>query len=65
MEKVAVVGKSVRTSGPVPQSVLAEMFESVMGAIYVDAGLERCRSSYLHICPFPKSFFELKKRLKI
>ncbi|KAK9813584.1 hypothetical protein WJX73_008665 [Symbiochloris irregularis] len=65
LAKMAVVGKGVRSSGPVPLNLLAEMFESIMGAIYVDAGLERCRASYLHLCPMPKSFFELKKRLKL
>ena len=58
---IAVVGKSMRL--PLPPSVLAEMFESVMGAVYVDGGLERCRAAYLHTCPMPATFRELTQSL--
>lgn len=60
IDGLAVVGKSVRTAGPLPSSILAEMFESVMGAIYVDGGLAQARTVYLHLHPLPLDFKDLK-----
>lgn len=61
LQHIIVVGKSLQR--PLPLSLMAEMFESVMGAVYVDAGLDCVRAAYLHTQPLPKSFQDLEQTL--
>jgi len=43
IDRVLVVGKGVGTLGKVPQSLIANAFESIVGAIYLDGGMESAR----------------------
>jgi ribonuclease III len=40
LEKVIIVGKGVAQSGELPQSMLADAFEAIVAAIFLDRGLE-------------------------
>ncbi len=40
LEKVIIVGKGVTQSGDLPQSMLADAFEAIVAAIFLDRGLE-------------------------
>jgi ribonuclease III len=42
-DKLAI-GKGMRTRGELPASLLAALLEAIIGAIYLDAGLERVRA---------------------
>ena len=42
-----IVGKGVGTKGKVPKSLLANAFESVVGAVYLDGGLEAVKDFLL------------------
>lgn len=44
IEKCLVVGKGVGTKGKVPKSLLANAFESILAAIYLDGGWNTIRS---------------------
>ncbi len=41
LEKLLILGKGMQTSGEVPPSLAAAAFESVIGALYLDAGFEK------------------------
>lgn len=43
IDRVLVVGKGVGTLGRVPASLVANAFESIVGAIYLDGGIETVR----------------------
>lgn len=43
LEEFLILGKGLSTQGPVPESVLADVFESLVAAIYLDGGLEAAR----------------------
>ena len=43
IDRVLVVGKGVGTLGRVPSSLVANGFESIVGAIYLDGGIEAAR----------------------
>ncbi len=43
MEDFLILGKGLSTQGAVPESVLADVFESLVAAIYLDGGLEAAR----------------------
>ena len=46
------LGKGMRSQGPLPSSLAAGVFESVIGAVYLDAGYERARAFILeHLDP--------------
>lgn len=47
LEKFLVVGKGVGLKGKVPKSLLANVFESVVAAIYLDGGMERVKDFLL------------------
>ena len=42
-------GGEIKTGGEDRESILANAFEAVIGAIYLDGGLDACRRSILHI----------------
>ncbi|MDG2383659.1 MAG: ribonuclease III [Pirellulaceae bacterium] len=44
LEPMLIVGKGISTEQPVPRSLLADVFESVVAAIYLDGGNEASRS---------------------
>jgi len=44
LEKCLVVGKGVGTAGKVPMSLLANSFESIVAAIYLDGGLDALKN---------------------
>lgn len=44
---VLVVGKGIGTSGNVPDSLMANAFESIVGAIYLDGGMEAAKTFLL------------------
>lgn len=44
---VLVVGKGIGTSGTVPDSLLANAFESIVGAIYLDGGMDAAKTFLL------------------
>jgi ribonuclease-3 len=43
LEEFLILGKGLSTQGEVPESVLADVFESLVAAIYLDGGLEAAR----------------------
>ncbi len=43
LDSLLAIGKGMKGVGPPPSSVLADVFESVLGAIYLDGGLEASR----------------------
>ncbi len=43
IDRILVVGKGVGTLGRVPPSLVANAFESIVGAIYLDGGIEAVR----------------------
>lgn len=43
IDRILVVGKGVGTLGKVPDSLVANAFESIVGAIYLDGGIEAVR----------------------
>ena len=43
IDRILVVGKGVGTLGRVPSSLVANAFESIVGAIYLDGGIEAVR----------------------
>ncbi len=49
LQQFLVVGKGVGTMGKVPISLLANAFESIVGAIYLDGGIEASREFLLPI----------------
>jgi ribonuclease-3 len=44
IDRILVVGKGVGTLGKVPDSLVANAFESIVGAIYLDGGVESVRN---------------------
>lgn len=44
LDKLLVVGKGVGSPGQVPASLLANAFESILGAIYLDGGMDAART---------------------
>lgn len=47
LEKCLVVGKGVGSKGQVPTSLLANAFESIVAAVYLDGGMETLKSILL------------------
>ncbi len=47
LDEFIVVGKGVGKSGKVPKSLLANAFESIVAAIYLDAGMDAVKSFLL------------------
>lgn len=47
LEELLVVGKGLGQNGSVPDSLLANSFESILGAIYLDGGLEAAKDFLL------------------
>jgi ribonuclease III len=43
LESVLIVGKGISSGQPVPHSLLADVFESLVAAIYLDGGIEPTR----------------------
>jgi ribonuclease-3 len=43
LREVLIVGKGVSSNGDVPQSLMADAFESIIAAIYLDGGLQPVR----------------------
>jgi len=53
LSPLLLLGKGMTRSGKLPQSICAAVFESLIGAIYVDAGLDVAREFILrHISPY-------------
>jgi ribonuclease III len=42
-DEFLILGKGIGSQGPTPASVLADVFESLVGAIYIDGGMEAAR----------------------
>mmetsp|Transcript_3230 Transcript_3230/g.6477 ORF Transcript_3230/g.6477 Transcript_3230/m.6477 type:complete len:238 (+) Transcript_3230:743-1456(+) len=54
LAEMMIIGKSVRVaSGKPSDSMLAETFEAVLGAVYVDGGLNAVRKAYGQNFPLP------------
>ena len=52
IEEFLVLGKGMGTQGQTPASVLADVFESIVGALYLDGGMEAARRFIVeHIAP--------------
>jgi ribonuclease-3 len=47
LERFLVLGKGIRVQSPVPASVLADVFEAMVAAIYLDGGMEAAREFVL------------------
>jgi ribonuclease-3 len=47
MERFMILGKGMTTQEVIPASVMADVFESLVGAIYLDAGLEAAQEFVL------------------
>lgn len=43
LEDKLAIGKGMQTRGELPSSLLAALLESIVGAIFLDSGLDRCR----------------------
>jgi ribonuclease-3 len=41
LQSVLQVGRGITQRGVLPQSILADMFEAIVGAVYLDAGIEK------------------------
>ena len=53
LDRFLRVGPGVGRAGPLPRNLLGDVFESLIGAIYLDGGLEVARSWVLqHVGPF-------------
>lgn len=51
-EEFLVLGKGIGSQGPTPASVLSDVFESLVGAIYLDGGFEAARKFVVrHVGP--------------
>ncbi|KAK9844107.1 hypothetical protein WJX81_004665 [Elliptochloris bilobata] len=71
LEEVVVVGRCLSTQvgngldaddpNWTSSSVTAEAFEAVLGAVYLDGGLERARDMYVRCFPLPESIREVNK----
>src|SRR4051794_21823738 len=48
MDEFLFLGKGMHLHAAVPPSVMADVFESLVGAIYLDGGLEPAKSFILH-----------------
>lgn len=44
LDRFLVLGKGIRVQAPVPASVLADVFEALVAAIYLDGGLDSART---------------------
>lgn len=51
LEQYLVVGKGIGNRGPVPLSLLANAFESIVAAIYLDGGMEPTKKFLMRFLP--------------
>jgi len=51
LEEFLVVGKGIGNRGPVPLSLLANAFESIVAAIYLDGGMKPTRQFLMRLIP--------------
>ena len=51
IEEFLVVGKGIGNRGPVPMSLLANAFESIVAAIYLDGGMESTKKFLMRFVP--------------
>ncbi len=51
LEEFLVVGKGIGNRGPVPTSLLANAFESIVAAIYLDGGMEPTKRFLMRFVP--------------
>ncbi|MEL6894661.1 MAG: ribonuclease III [Planctomycetota bacterium] len=47
LDKLVIVGRGVQRSRPMPASIVSDVLESIIGAIYLDGGLEPARERIL------------------
>jgi len=47
LDRFMMVAKGVTTPGPIPQSLLANVYEAIVGAIYLDGGIRDARAFVL------------------
>ncbi len=72
LQKWLVVGNAIdsgysqdRTSLPYPPNILSELYEAVLGAIYVDAGLEQSHIWFAKHVDWPVHFNSAVKRFNV
>lgn len=53
LESQLIVGKGISTDKPVPHSLLADVFESMVAAVYLDGGMEVARE-FVERCTIPE-----------
>ena len=51
LEEFLLVGKGIGNRGPVPDSLLANAFESIVAAIYLDGGMLRAKEFLMRFVP--------------
>lgn len=53
LESQLIVGKGISTDKPVPHSLLADVFESMVAAVYLDGGMDPARE-FVERCTIPE-----------
>ncbi|KAK9829952.1 hypothetical protein WJX72_008842 [[Myrmecia] bisecta] len=61
LQKLLVVGDSTPVS---TSNMLAEAFEAVLGAVYVDGGIAMARQVFVRNFPLPREFSQVKAQLR-